>query len=438
MNPPRSALDTLFFILFWVGLLAIAFVAGAATMHFRLHAAYPLIEAFEGGAAWVREEKKQAKNQKKVITPAQAAKRRISAINKSTVTWDPKTAFNGYTLVTLRGSTGAYLLDMNGKIVYQWQMPFDTAFPERGKQDSGKMKSFRNAKLFSNGDLIAVYGAFDNTPYGRGIAKMDKKANLLWSYFAYSHHTFYIAKDTGNIYALTQNIVTRPISKLDFLQYPILCDEIAILSPNGKELERISLLEALRDSPYANLLARRTEKRADVWDVGHTNSVVKLESEIEAKFPMFKPNSIMVSMRNYNTIAVIDPASKKVVWAINHLTSRQHDASFLPNGNILTFDNLGQSKKKPFLSRIIEIDPATKKIVYTYGSKPEEYFISRTNGMVEHLPNDNLLITESNAGRVFEVTRDGRKAWELKLPKGEMIFSAYRYSADELPFLKQP
>ena len=93
----------------------------------------------------------------------------------------------------------------------------------------------------------------------------------------------------------------------------------------------------------------------------------------------------------------------------------QHDPRFLENGNMLLFDNrgnLGEGGR----SRILEFDPQTAGIIWSYYGKPDDKFSSDARGMSQRLPNGNTLITESNPGRIFEVTPDGTTVWEFIVP----------------------
>ena len=47
---------------------------------------------------------------------------------------------------------------------------------------------------------------------------------------------------------------------------------------------------------------------------------------------------------------------------------------------------------------------------------PTDPFFSRTCGSNQRLPNGNTLITETDYGRVFEVTRDNEIVWEFISP----------------------
>ncbi len=100
---------------------------------------------------------------------------------------------------------------------------------------------------------------------------------------------------------------------------------------------------------------------------------------------------------------------EKITWSWGPGNiERQHHPSLLDNGNLLLFDN-GSFRK---YSRIIELDPVKKEIVWNYQALPLDHFFSRIRGSCQRLPNGNTLITDTETGRVFEVTRSGKKVWE--------------------------
>ena len=93
----------------------------------------------------------------------------------------------------------------------------------------------------------------------------------------------------------------------------------------------------------------------------------------------------------------------------------------------------------PF-SRVIEVEPATKEIVWEYREKRESDFFSPRISNAQRLPNGNTLVCEGDFGRFFEVTSEGELVWEYVNPYfGEgpngfnnRVFRAYRYSAEEI------
>ena len=55
-------------------------------------------------------------------------------------------------------------------------------------------------------------------------------------------------------------------------------------------------------------------------------------------------------------------------------------------------------------------------IEWEYKSEPPEKFFSTQRGASQRFPNGNTLITESDKGRAFEITKDGKVVWEFYNP----------------------
>ena len=119
----------------------------------------------------------------------------------------------------------------------------------------------------------------------------------------------------------------------------------------------------------------------------------------------------------------------------------------LPNGNVLVFDNgpLRRRAHRPY-SRVIEIEPATKRVVWEYVDSPTYNFFSHAISGARRLVNGNTLITEGNFGRMFQVTSQGEVVWEYinpHFPSGldgepeNMVFRAAHYPPGSIPALSR-
>jgi hypothetical protein len=89
-------------------------------------------------------------------------------------------------------------------------------------------------------------------------------------------------------------------------------------------------------------------------------------------------------------------------------------------------------------TRVLEIDPATDKIVWQYMPKVVFSLHSGHIGGCQRLENGNTLIIEGQSGRIFEVTVENETCWEWISPfvlpfknvHCSMIFKARRYALD--------
>jgi hypothetical protein len=224
---------------------------------------------------------------------------------------------------------------------------------------------------------------------------------------------------------------------------------LGVLSPEGAMLQQVSLTQILVDNGYRDWLLKIP--KTDDWDVVHSNSAMLLDDTLAPHFPMYAPGSMLISMRNGSAIAVVDMEQKTVPLLKSSGWRGQHDAQFMPDGTIMLFDNRGLqkpgSKNKPSQgmagSRIVSYDPAKDKAQVLYGSKPGQEFFTSQRGRVKRLPNGNLLITESDNGRVFEINAQKETVWEFLNPYIDnhdvriRIQTAKRYAADYFHFLDE-
>jgi hypothetical protein len=148
--------------------------------------------------------------------------------------------------------------------------------------------------------------------------------------------------------------------------------------------------------------------------------------------------NILVSFRTNSTVAMINRQTGAIYWKLGAPPlSGQHAPYILSNGNMLLFDNGPHRLDNTFpFSRVLEINPATKEIVWKYQDTPEWSFYSPRISNAQRLPNGNTLISEGFFGRLFEVTREGDTVWEYVNPYfvGPLnrVARVFRYSAAEI------
>jgi hypothetical protein len=189
----------------------------------------------------------------------------------------------------------------------------------------------------------------------------------------------------------------------------------------------------------------------------------------------FDPKNVIISSREASLVAIV-ARDGSIAWemgpdflatpelrAIRQVIG-QHHAHFIPKslpgaGNLMVFDNGGASGYgKPNgnapqgsgiyarpTSRVLEIDPTTMKLVWSYTATG--FFATNISG-AQRLANGNTLITEGPSGRIFEVTKDSEIVWEYVYPifgaaKGgkqgsNSVYRAYRLPYEWLPQVKKP
>jgi hypothetical protein len=317
-------------------------------------------------------------------------------------THDVTRAWAGLNLVTTGRAPEARLIDMDGAVLHRWAMPFEQAFPGQGKalvpEERGRRWSdWRRVHLMPDGGLLAIFE-------GYGMVSMGPDSALRWAVPNRAHHDLTVAPD-GKIWTLTRTAHVVADLRPD----PVLEDFVVVLDPtDGHELSRFSVLDAFRGTPFEPTL-RRIPKDGDIF---HTNAVVLLDGTGAATSPFLARGNVLVSVRNTDTVAVIDGASHKVIWALPGPWRGQHDPTVLANGRLLVFDN--QGARGP--SRVVEWDPTSHAIVWSYAGAANAQFKSSLLGAAQRLPNGNTLATESEHGRALEIAPDGTVVWSYVNP----------------------
>jgi hypothetical protein len=422
-----------------LALLFLSYVAGATGQVLGLPGAEFLRKAFLSALAW---------NEREFRTPDLGASQDALA-HLAVAIDDPRRTFDGFTLVTTTEATRATLLDMRGNIVHRWELPFSKAWPKaphvRRPVADSRVHWFR-CHLYPNGDLLAVYHAHGDTPYGYGLAKLDRDSNLLWTFSENVHHDVDVGED-GTIYVLTQKFVDAPHARADAMPCVLnrnLADYLVVLSPEGKKLKEIPIFEAFRHSRHALLLSvlepppvSKGGSPDAVGPVGaavgdglvlsllaplphdpchgdllHVNSVKVLSRSRAARFPLFKAGDVLFSARNLDVIAVLSIETGRVVWAARGPWRRQHDSDFLDNGRLLVYDNLGSLVR----SHVLEYDPRTQAVDWSYTGEQDAPFQASLRGTVQRLGNGNTLIVVPDDRRLFEVTPDKERVWDCSVP----------------------
>ena len=305
----------------------------------------------------------------------------------------------GLNLLVSGHAPEAILMDMEGRELQSWSFDCFAAFPTyRSRGGPENHTYWRRAHMFRDGSLLAVYE-------GIGLIKLNRFSELQWAYPGKAHHDLEVTPD-GRILVLVRE---AHMHERYGGRRPILEDYLVVLDADGRELQRVSILEALENSDHAGVLA----KLPPHGDLLHTNTVELLDGRLADRLPAFAAGNVLISILKLDLIAVLDPDAGRVVWALEGPFTAQHQPTVLDSGRLLVFDNRFEPQTA---SRVIEIDPVSAEILWDYTGSPERPFYTFDCGTSERLPNGNTLIVESNAGRAFEVTPAGDIVWEYYNP----------------------
>ena len=417
-----------------------------------------------------------------------------------TTIYDPKKAFNGYTIMSITG-VGAVLINMNGKVVRTWK-DFQ-GFPNKMLPGGHIMGSL--------GRRLEQYGYQDMAD----VTQIDWDGNVIWSFnkkeyieeggkkywLARQHHDYqregnpvgyYVPgmeckTHSGNTLILChEDIYNKKISDKRLLD-----DCIIEVDWEGNIIWQWNVNKHFKDLGFSeeqkNVLFRNPnyhhvgEEGQSDWMHINSMSVLGPNKWYDQGDERFHPDNIIWDAREANILAIISKETGKIVWQIgpDFTASRelraigqiigQHHLHMIPRGlpgegNLLVFDNGGwagygapsrtskdgtKADKRDY-SRVIEINPVTLQVEWEFtgstwgGMIPaigNTKFYSQLISSAQRLPNGNTLITEGSDCRIFEVTPDKELVWEYYAPfntKDGYIYRAYRYPYSYVPQLAEP
>jgi hypothetical protein len=356
--------------------------------------------------------------------------------------YDVDAALPGWTAYSSGHDSVVIVVDGAGEEVHRWHAPYSQVFDSgaavwRGIPDHCIF--IRKFHIDANGDILVQYETPVSSPNGCGLAKLDRDGNVLWTYDRFAHHDFDVGDD-GTIYALTHDIRDEPHPGFVHLGSPIIEDKVAVLSAEGRELATFSLFDALADTAFDRPVVTLRDHHGDIF---HSNTVKVVSEEFAAHYDEVRAGDLMVCLRNLNLVVAVSRDSGRAVWGTSGPWHFPHDPDLLDNGHILIFDNC-HTLGAEAISRVIEFDPATSDIVWSYShSDATQPLVSQIRSNQQLLANGNVLITESDHGRLLEVTPSCEVAWEFLNPHrgGDqqeltaVVSGGTRYTSSELPFL---
>ncbi len=395
-----------------VGLAVLCFFGGSAVAEFRL---FPYEEVLGPSFEAARSIKQQFETTSSVTVTDQCYPTQL--VERGVVRHASQHSFDGLTVFTSGDHAGAFLIDMNGQQLHEWRVPFRSVWPNAPHVDhpvDEDLIFWRRAHVFANGDVIGLFEAIGDTPWGYGLVKVDHESNVIWKYADHVHHDLEV-QDDGGVLALTHDFRdthTEPPANVKHLARRVLDDFVVQLSPDGVETRRVSVLDAFADSNFHHVF---DDVSTSQWDAIHTNTVKLITPEFAAHHDGFEAGQVLISCRTLQLLAVLDMSTERIVWASCGPYRRQHDPDLLANGNLLLFDNRGHTGAGG-ASRIIEFNPLTDQIHWAWGGDQTNWFYSKIRGCQQPLPNGNVLVSEPEGGRLIEVTRKGEVVWEFRNP----------------------
>jgi len=325
----------------------------------------------------------------------------------------------GYILFAPAGGSECYLLGERGDIAHQWRLP-------------GKLGNY--GQLLENGNLLVSIkqGGGPKLAAGGGrLLELDPQGDIVWEHTDLSqHHDFSPTHDNNVLYLAWELTLTKEARRVkggipnsDHEDGGIYEDVLREVDRDGKIVWEWKLKDHF---PYDKYSLRPTTNR---HEFAHANAC-----HVQAD------GNILVSFRQIDLIVLVNRQTSEIDWEMEDRSwGGQHDCQRLDNNNIILFAN-GSEQPAPEHSRILEIDPNSKDIVWQYKGQPAVTFSSPRVSGVHRMANGNTFICEGMHGRLFEVTQAGEIVWEYVSPfyntvpqigTTNQIFRARKYSKND-------
>src|SRR3954453_11829109 len=254
---------------------------------------------------------------------------RTDRVGSGVTVRDPTAAYPGYTFLTgyRDGRYHAFLVDVDGTVRHEWGVAFSEVWPDPRHLEIAPPDfdvAVHGAALLPGGEVVLNLE-------GAGTVKLDRCSRVLWSIPEQTHHTVEPLPGGGFLISARRKL-RHPGPGLPGVHVPeqgwLWEDVVLRVDPQGRVVEEFSVLRALLASGleallYANGQDYPSSRLSD--DPLHLNDVEVLREEMAGAFPSFAPGDLMVSLRNLDTIAVLDRDTHLVKWRMTGPFLRQHD-----------------------------------------------------------------------------------------------------------------
>lgn len=324
----------------------------------------------------------------------------------------PEAMAPGFTLInSLAEQNGVVvkIIDAKGMVIHAWAVDWFKIWPDPSHlpaEDRPRTKPhISGIALMDNGDLVFNFEEL-------GLVRLDICGRVLWRLPYRTHHSLH-PDESGNFWVNGLIVHQKPMTKLPNYVPPFNEFTVLKVSPTGRILEEISVLDLLLNNGLKGLLYLSKEKKIS-GDALHLNDAETFPSSLAPG--LFVPGDVMISLRNINAIMVFDPKTGRIKYHSVGQVLRQHDPDFIDGNTISVFDNnafsLFEDNPKGDYSRIVALSAVDDSIEVLFTGTNGQPFFTRTVGKHEWLPNGNLLVTETRHARVFEVDKHGTIIWE--------------------------
>lgn len=289
----------------------------------------------------------------------------------------------------------AVLISPDLKVVREWilnEVPVGELEPRPQHR-----KFVHGTELLRDGSLVFT---FDGSV---SLQRFDPCGGRVWAIPGRYHHAVTVDDTGSSVWTFSDG---HKIAQVNVI--------------NGKTMREFTTTQIIAANPMIDILEIRREHLNEMgenskfspgnWltDPFHFNDVDPLPSDIADRFEGFEAGDLLISARSLNLVFVLDPETLEIKWWRSGAVQRQHDPDWLPNGEIMVFNN----RMTRDFSEVVMIDPASMAKTVVVDGRDHDFY-TRIRGKQQSLPNGSLIVTSSQQGRAFEVDSAGEVVFEL-------------------------
>lgn len=304
--------------------------------------------------------------------------------------------------------TAVRVIDRDGNVIHEWRPIWSEIWPSyEGSFPSRPVEGMylHGVELLPDGSLVANFEH-------QSTFRLDPCGNVLWKLDNLGHHSVHYSDD-GTIWVPAEEFSKDP-SGIPNYYGDVRRWTIQQLNVEGEVLRVIPVIKLLQDNDLEGLLYLMDTSNGSpsaTGDTLHLNDIETFPKDMESN--IFDAGDLLISLRNINTVLVVDPNNLRIKFLSVGRFLRQHDPDFIAGDRISLFDNhnVPNPENGNLASRIIELDAHSGTSTTVLDATSEASFFTEIMGVHQRLPNGNILVTASGEGRVLEYTPTGRLAW---------------------------
>ncbi|HEX9706193.1 MAG TPA: arylsulfotransferase family protein, partial [Steroidobacteraceae bacterium] len=331
------------------------------------------------------------------------------------------------------------LVDMAGTVVHRWHADFHAIWPDPSHVFPRTNVPIDALHYHTQGMWLLPDGSVVFNFSMLGTVKLDKCGAVVWKVDRLTHHSitpnfdgsFWIPAK-ADVRDVPQDLMLQGVSAASLRKSDARYeDRLLLVGADGKVLRELSALRAVFDAGLATELYDMSHSSRG--DPTHVNDIEVVTPALAARIDGVEAGDLLISIRQMHMLAILDEQTGALKWRRAGPWIRQHDPDITAQGLIEVFNNGDRHLAVDGVrgSSVISLDPATGGTETVHPRDPSGHFFSDLMGTHQLLPNGNRLITESQAGRIFEIDAEGKIVWEFVEPYDDsdavLIEKAYRY-----------